>query len=157
MSEVQSEVPDSGGGAPENRPDPWMSSVTNVSAFLAGFSLASVVVIVDGPDHFRWPGTAVLALTIASVVLILAAQESRRGARYSRTYSARARYLIWVAYHAGIIALLVGLGAVLAPRNGAGGQQDLRWAAACVAFLAALVEVGLAVRTLVKRASGGTP
>jgi hypothetical protein len=30
-----------------------MGTVTNVSAFLAGFSLASVVVIADGPDHFR--------------------------------------------------------------------------------------------------------
>jgi hypothetical protein len=73
MSELQSEVPDSGGGAPENRPDPWMSSVTNVSAFLAGFSLASVVVIVDGPDHFRWPGTAVLS-GIPEVLLVTGRQ-----------------------------------------------------------------------------------
>jgi hypothetical protein len=54
--------------------DPWMSNVTNVSAFLAGFSLAAVVVIADRPQHFRWPGVAMLALTAGSVALVLAVQ-----------------------------------------------------------------------------------
>ena len=46
------------GGGQKTSDDPWMSPVTSVSAFLAGFSLASVVVIADGPEHFRWPGAA---------------------------------------------------------------------------------------------------
>ena len=45
---------DSGGG--KTRDDPWMTTVTSVSGFLAGFSLASVVVIADAPEHFRWSG-----------------------------------------------------------------------------------------------------
>jgi hypothetical protein len=71
---------DVAGGRHKDRPDSGMSTVTNVSGFLAGFSLAAVVVIADAPEHFRWPGLAVLALTIASVVLIVVAQASRRGA-----------------------------------------------------------------------------
>jgi hypothetical protein len=102
-----------GGGSGDGHPtmdDPWMSTVTSVAAFLAGFSLASVVVIADGPEHFRWPGVAALALTIASVVLILAAQGSRRGAYYYERSTEGWRRLIWAMYHGGIIALLVGLG-----------------------------------------------
>src|SRR5438105_3330012 len=67
-----------GGGADgferrhKTRDDPWMTTVTNVSGFLAGFGLATVVVIAGGPGNFRWPGAALLALTIASVALIVA-------------------------------------------------------------------------------------
>jgi hypothetical protein len=138
------------GDGSKNMADLWIGSVTNVSTFLAGFSLASAVVIADGPEHFRWPGVAVLALTIASVVLIWAVQESRHGARYYEKYSERSRHVIWVAYHVGIIGLLVGLGAARAPRDGVGGQQGLRWAAACVAFSAALGDGAIAVKALVK-------
>ncbi len=144
---------DDGGGDPANRSDPWIGSVTNVSAFLAGFSLAAVVVIANAPDSFRWPGAAALALTIASVVLVLAAQESRLGARYSSPYSETWREVIWVAYHVGLMALFAGLGAALAPKGGA-GQQGLRWAAAYVAWFAVAVELGLVARTLVKRDIG---
>jgi hypothetical protein len=139
------------GGGYKTRPDAWMGTVTSVAAFLAGFSLASVVVIADGPDHFRWPGTAALALTIASVVLVWAAQGSRNGAYYYEKYRPHWRRVIWVAYHGGIVALLVGLGAALAPRDGVGPQQGLRWAAAYFAFAAAVVEVGLAFRTVFRK------
>jgi hypothetical protein len=46
---------DHSGGDRKTRDDPWMNTVTNVSGFLAGFGLASVVVISDAPEHFLWP------------------------------------------------------------------------------------------------------
>jgi len=135
------------------RDDPWMSTVTGVSAFLAGFSLASVVVIADGPEHFRWPGVAMLALTTASVLLILTAQGPRD---YWERYRAKWRPRLWAAYRVGIFALLVGFGSALAPLEGAAGkpgvagQEELRWAAVSVAFAAALGEVLVGVGFWVK-------
>jgi len=150
-------------GGHKDRPDSGMSTVTRVSGFLAGFSLAAVVVITDDAGNFRWPGAAALALTIASVVLIVVAQASRRGAHYyekypgdeekSDTYRDKWRPRLWRLYQVGLIALLVGLGAALAPRDGAGGQQALRWLAVCVAFLAAIGEVFVAIQPWVKRAA----
>src|ERR1700730_4994003 len=150
---------DDGGGAHKTTDaDPWMSTVVNVSGFLAGFSLATVVVISDAPEHFRWPGVAALALTIGAVVLVGAAQFSRRGAYYSgEEFRPHWRSVVWVMYHGGTVALLAGLGAALVPlegkagQAGVAGQQDLRWAAACVAFAAAFGEVVFALRTPVKR------
>jgi hypothetical protein len=141
-----------GGGDHESTFDPWISTVINVSGFLAGFSLASVVVISDGPEHFRWPGVSVLAFTIASVVLLAAAQEARRADRYYKKYKAWWRRVIWAAYHVGIVMLLVGLGAALAPRPGPGMQLGLRWFAMGVAFGSALVELALAVWVVFKDA-----
>lgn len=141
------------GGGDESAGDPWISTVIGVSGFLGGFSLASVVVISDGPEHFRWPGAAALALTIASVLLLAAAQEARRGARYYRKYKAGWRRVIWAVYHAGIVALLAGLGAALPPRPGPGTQLGLRWGAMWVAFAAAAVETGLAFWVLFRRES----
>ena len=149
-----------GGGGHKPRDDPWMGTVTNLSGFMAGFSLAAVVVIADAPEHFRWPGVAVLALTVGSVVLIGTVQWSRNGAHYYERYSKRWRHGIWVAYHGGIIALLAGLGAALAPLEGkagmpgVAGQQGLRWAALSVAFAAAFLEVLVVIQTLVKLAAG---
>ena len=134
-----------------------MGTVTTVSGFLAGFSLAAVVVIADAPEHFRWPGVAVLALTVASAVLIGTVQWARNGAYYYERYSKRWRHGIWVAYHGGIIALLAGLGAALAPMEGkagtpgVAGQQSLRWAALSVAFAAAFVEMLIVIQTLFNR------
>jgi hypothetical protein len=54
-------------------------------------------------------------------------------------------------YHVGIVALLAGLAAALAPRDGVGGQQALRWVAVCVAFAAAGGEMILVVKTVVGR------
>ena len=140
-----------GGGGFKTRDDQWMTTVSSVSAFLAGFSLASVVLIASMAGSFRWPGAAVLALTIASVVLVGAAQGSRRGAYYYEDFREHWRYMIWVAYHVGIVALLAGLGAALVPVEGVGGQQGLRMAAAWVAFAAAGVEVVLSIPAVVKR------
>jgi hypothetical protein len=134
-----------GDGGHKTRDDPWMSTVTSVSAFLAGFSLAAVMVIAGGPDGFRWPGWAVLALTIASVLLIVAAQESRQGAYYYEKSTGRVPHFIWSLYHVGIVVLLAGLGAALAPPAGAGTQVLLRWVAMWAAFAVAFAELLLAV------------
>src|ERR1700730_3617299 len=64
---------DGGGGHKTTGGRPWMRTVGNVWGFLAGFSLATVVMISDAPDRFRWPGVAALALTIGVVVLVGAA------------------------------------------------------------------------------------
>ena len=140
-----------GFGGVKTRDDPWMGTVTNVCAFLAGFSLAAVVVIASAPDKFRWPGTAALALTIASVVLVGAAQGSRNGAHYYEDFHKYWRVAIWALYHGGLVALAVGLGAALAPQDNVGGQQGLRWLAAGVAFAAAAGEVVNALITVFKR------
>lgn len=141
---------DRGGSRHKDEPDWGMSTATSVSAFLAGFSLAAVVLIAGDAGKFRWPGVAALALTIGSVVLIVVAQASRRGAHYwvkypgnekkSDMYRDKWRPRLWTLYQVGVIALLAGLGAALAPRDGMGGQQVLRWLAVCVAFLAAIGE-----------------
>jgi hypothetical protein len=141
------------GGGDEGTADPWIGTVVGVSVFLGGFSLASVVVISDGPQHFRWPGVAVLVLTFASVVLLVSAQEARRASRYYRKYTARWRSGIWGAYHVGIVALLAGLGTALPPRPGEGTQPGLRWAAMWVAFTAAAFEVVFAIWVACRRES----
>ena len=125
----------------KTRDDPWMSTVTNVSGFLAGFSLASVVVIAGGPGVFRWPGWAVLALTIASMVLIVAAQESRQGAYYyeKSTKEGALRYMGPVSRGHRCAAGRPGRG--WGPAGGAGVQVSLRWVAMWGAFLAAFAEV----------------
>jgi hypothetical protein len=139
-----------GGGGDDSRRDRWKSTITNVSGFLGGFSLASVVVISAGPDSFRWPGWAALVLAIASVLLLAAAQEARRASRqYSERHEGWHR-VIWVAYHTGIVALLAGLGAALAPKADAVTQLGLRWGAMWVAFGAAAVELFLAFVSAVR-------
>jgi hypothetical protein len=92
---------------------------------------------------------SLLALTIASVLLLASAQEARRGARYYSEFSWKWREGIWAAYHLGIVALLAGLGAALPPPGGVGTQQTLRWYAVGLAFAAALVEAILAVRVVI--------
>jgi hypothetical protein len=53
----------------------WVDSVSSATLrLLAGFSTTSVVVVSDDAANLRWPGTAILALAIAAVVLIAAVQ-----------------------------------------------------------------------------------
>jgi hypothetical protein len=48
-----------------------IDSVGGVAApLLAGFSLASVIVISDDAENFRWSGAAILGFTIAAVALV---------------------------------------------------------------------------------------
>jgi hypothetical protein len=53
----------------------WIDSVgTTASPLLAGFSLASVMVVINDPTHFRLPSATILALTVAAAVFIVALQ-----------------------------------------------------------------------------------
>jgi hypothetical protein len=66
----------------------WVESVGGVATpLLGGFSLASVIVVSDDAAMFRWPGLAILALTLAAVVLIAAVQFAQVA---RRCYKARA-------------------------------------------------------------------
>lgn len=49
-------------------------SRTIASPLLAGFSLASVVIVSNDAANFRWPGAVILTLSIAAVTLIGAVQ-----------------------------------------------------------------------------------
>ncbi len=58
-----------------SRLERWVDSIGSATLpLLAGFSTTSVVVVSDDAGNFRWPGATILALAIASVVLIAAIQ-----------------------------------------------------------------------------------
>jgi hypothetical protein len=62
----------------------WIKSVGGVAApLLAGFSFTAVIAISADPGRFRWPGQAALALTLASILLIVAVQAAKRVAARS--------------------------------------------------------------------------
>ena len=69
-------------GKPKYNPEPAQSGYINqvdaistvASPLLAGFSLASVIIVSDDARNFRWPGAAMLALTIAAIMLFGALQ-----------------------------------------------------------------------------------
>lgn len=144
-----------------------MDSVSSVAApLLAGFSLASVIVVSDDAMNFRWPGAAILALAIAAVVLIGCVQCGYNARQYlwsgaevsdwwpemkvdtelemllrDEQTEAFHRWEAWVrwarlTYNFGILALLAGLGLGLAPQRNRGFQNNLRWVAVSMAFAA---------------------
>jgi hypothetical protein len=148
-----------------------IDSLGSVAApLLAGFSLASVIIVSDDSVNFRWPGAVVLALAIAAVALIgsvqcayYARQYLWSGAEVSdwwpemkadtgletllRREQAEAFYrwggwIRWArtTYDFGIMALLAGLGLGLVPLHDSGFQSSLRWAAVSVAFVACVGE-----------------
>ena len=164
---------------------PAVDSVGTVAApLLSGFSLASAVLVANNADDFRWPGAAMLALTIAAVTLIGAVECAFHARKYLwseadvrawwpemevgseletllRAEQAKAmrRWKAWTtwmraAYDAGILALLAGLGLTLAPQSGIGTQAGLRWTASCVAFAACAAEASLLVASCWQRAHG---
>jgi len=140
------------------------------SPLLAGFSLASVIVVADDADHFRWPGATVLALGIAAAILIGAVQCAYNARQYlwsasevsnwwpdMKEGSERETLLrgeqsvgfhhweVWarwtrITYYCGILALLAGLALALPPQHGTGMQNSLRWAACGVVFAACFGE-----------------
>jgi MFS family permease len=144
---------------------------TIASPLLAGFSLASVIVVSDDAQNFRWPGSAMLALSIAAITLIGALQSALAARSYLwspgdvatwwpdvKEESGREKWLraqqswaferwrIWtkrtrMAYNCGIVVLLLGLALALPPQQNNGGQGSLRWAASGVAFAACLGEI----------------
>jgi hypothetical protein len=130
----------------------WIKSVGGVAApLLAGFSFTAVIAISADPGRFRWPGQAALALTLASILLIVAVQAAKRAdarsPRASSPLAARSRWrladpwYLWMrpAYHTGIVLILLGLGFVLFPRQAAQGHGWLL-AASRLAFAACLAE-----------------
>jgi hypothetical protein len=132
------------------------------SSLLAGFSLASVIVVTSEAGKFRWPGAAVLALTTAAVLLIGAVQctyntgeflwsgadvrnwwpelqdDSELEARLREEQAeAFGRWQFWArwaftANSVGVVILLAGLALALPP-PATGTQGGLRWAAFGVA------------------------
>jgi hypothetical protein len=93
----------------------WAESVGNVaSPLLAGFSLATVVVVAGDPQKFYWAGAAIVSLTYAAITLIAAVQSSKYvhgGEAHAEGWYRGTRVL----YHSGILALLLGLGFALVP------------------------------------------
>jgi hypothetical protein len=136
------------------------------SPLLAGFSLASVILVSDDAGNFRWPGAVVLALAIAAATLIGAVQcaynarqylwsaddvhnwwpdmeEGSERERLLRGEQSEAfhRWEAWarwtrITYNCGILALLAGLALALPPQHGVGMQDGLRWAASGLTFAA---------------------
>jgi len=140
------------------------TAATVVTPLLAGFALTLIGLVIASEDRFRWPGFTVLLLTGAVVLLVHAVQLGI----WMRQYAVRPdelrewrpdldaaglaniqrghlveqrkwRNLFAAAYHAGIVLLLFGLAAALAPADDVAGE--LRWIAAGVAVLGALAEV----------------
>lgn len=128
------------------------------SSLLAGFSLASVIVVTSEAGKFRWPGATVLALTTAAVLLIASVQctyntreflwsgadvrhwwpelqeDSELEMRLREEQDeAFGRWQFWAkwartANGVGVLVLLVGLALALPPPP-ASAQGGLRWAA----------------------------
>ena len=143
--------------------DAWIKSVGDISApVLAGFSVTVVVVVSDNARSFRWPGWAIIALTIAAIALVATLQCARhalksRWPRSDETGDSKLWQRIWYLkltaeerawfwrkrtrnfYHSGLTALLAGLALTLAPPSGA-GEEGLRWFASGLAFVACGVE-----------------
>ena len=142
----------------------WVLAVGEVTIpLLAGFSVTFVIVLSDDAANFRWPGAAILTLTIAALWLIAAVQcayharlylpiqatgskaepSSRRAftGRSGRRWAGSTR----MSYHCGVVALLAGLGLALAPLDGKGTEGLLRWSASGMAFFACVGEAGFIV------------
>lgn len=165
------------GGERWSKPSPLgysaaMDTVGTVaSPLLAGFALASVVVISDNSSNFRWPGIGILALSVAAISFLGALEASFNARRFIwsaadvadwwpeikhgsddednlRAEQARAFRLWenWVGwarrmYNGGLLALLVGLSAAIPPPPGTHVEAVLRWVAAGVVFMAFIAEL----------------
>lgn len=138
------------------------------AALLAGFSIALVGVIAQAPTSMRWPGWALLLLTVAASLLVACVQcgfwaraylysyqeiqewrpppwaEWETGALRDQQKVDEGRGSRWEGaaewtYHLGLVALAVGVGLVLAPLDNA-HEAGVRWAAACVAFIGGIAQ-----------------
>jgi hypothetical protein len=163
-----------------------MDSLGAVAApLLAGFSLATVVIVSDDAASFRWPGGVLLALAIAAVAFVGSVQCAYNSRQYiwsaadvadwwpeavpdsqlelllrDEQATAFGRWQVWVrctrwSYDAGILALLAGLGLGLAPATARSAEAGLRWAAAGVAFAACTGELAWIVLASWKRLTEG--
>jgi hypothetical protein len=112
----------------------WAESVGTVaSPLLAGFSLASVILVAEDPQKFYWAGAAIVSLTVAAITLIGAVQTSKYVHR-ERPDAEGWYHGTRVLYHNGIVALLLALGFALVP-----GSPDWPRRVACGMALAAAV------------------
>jgi len=131
----------------ETRLKRWISSVGTVTLpLLAGFSITAVVVVSEDSTKFRWPGTTILVLAFAALVLIAAVQCAYHAHVYlskqDPNYNEGVTWAKWTRwfYDAGLLTLIAGLALIVAPNGVTGTEADLRWAAAALACLAFLGE-----------------
>ena len=152
------EIGSSTDGRPASaRLEKWVDSVGNTTLpVLAGFSTASVVIVSDDAENFRWPGWTILTLAISAVMLILAIQcgyhariylserSDRKDGKKSPPLYENGRFWTfatrWI-YDIGIVALLAGLGLAVAPHHATGTQASLQCFAAGLAFAAGIVQI----------------
>lgn len=148
---------------------------STAAPLLAGFSLASVIVVADDAVAFRWPGVAMLGLAAAAIFMVTAVQCGFHARTYlwsasdvadwwpelkpdtpledrlrDDQHGAYARWRKWatatvVAYNAGLLSFLAGLAVSLPPKSGVGVQETLRWVTASIVVVACIVEVVLIV------------
>jgi hypothetical protein len=150
-----------------------LDSMSNVAApLLAGFSITAIAAVAADSDKFRWPGAALVALTLATILLVASLQFGfhARGYLYSGEdlhawwtaeelerrsdelqQTQHDHFDLWkqwsakarLAYNAGIIVLAVGIALLLAPPHSVvHAEAILRWIAAALAGLGALGEFG---------------
>jgi hypothetical protein len=99
-----------------------------------------VIVVSEDAVKFRWADAAIVSLAIVAIALIVAVQCSKY---VHLEYRNAVRWHGWtrISYHSGIVALLLGLGFVLAPLDATGSPPDgPRWVACILAFTAAVGE-----------------
>ena len=155
------------------------------SPLLAGFSLATIILVSSNAKSFRWPGAAILVLTIAAVTLIGTVQFAYNARQYlwsgadvlnwwpemassseletllrdeqAEAFHRWERWASWtrVAYSCGIIALVAGLALALPPKHGSGVQDSLRWIGAGVAFFACAGEASWIIAVSLHRSLVG--
>jgi len=78
MSELTSQRPPADDSANPGRV--WFDSIGDiVTPLLAGFAVATLIVVSDDADKLRWPGAAILVLAIATIALIVAVQLAYHG------------------------------------------------------------------------------
>lgn len=115
----------------------WAKSIGNVAApLLAGFSLTAVIAISEDAGKFRWADAAIPSLAVAAVTLIAAVQLAK-GVHKEDLKKVRRCGQAYIAYHAGLVALMLGLGFALAPLHVVGSPAGPRWAACGIALAAA--------------------
>lgn len=139
--------PTAEGRTTEARVKTWIDSVGTVTLpLLAGFGITSVVVVSDDDGSFRWPGLTILVLTVAALILLGAVQCAYHARLYlskdDPDYDKASFWVSWTRalYDIGLLALLAGLGLVVAPLHDTGGEAGFRWTAACVALCACVVQ-----------------
>ena len=144
-----------------------IDSVGGVAApLLAGFSLASVIVISQDAENFRWSGAAIPGFTIAAIALVgtvqcafnarqyiwsgadvqawwpeikeHSGQEERLRAEQDQAFDRWQAWTAWTrrTYALGIFALLTALAFALPPHHNLGVQGSLRWVASGIGFAA---------------------